>query len=157
MRAITHISVSLAASAGTYALYGPEPAAGLLLAGGFIDVDHIGLFARSGLPLRPNALLSSLFRSEGQIERAYSIRRVVPAEWSFPLLHSIEMILSLVAGAFLLNSALLAGAAVGVALHLLMDSRSYPCGPPFFSMLWRYLHREELIRAWKSYRSGTES
>jgi len=154
MRAITHISVSLAASAGTYVLFGPEPAAGLLLAGGFIDVDHIGLYSRAGLPLRPAALLSSLFRSEGQIERAFSIRRGVPAYWYFPLLHSIELLLALIAGALLLRSAFLAGAAAGQVIHLLMDSRGYPCGLPFFSMLWRYLHREEVIRAWDGHGSS---
>jgi len=155
MRAITHISVSLAASAGTYALFGPEPAAGLLLAGGFMDIDHIGLYSRAGLPLRPAALLSSLFRSEGQIERAFSIRRGVPAHWYFPLLHSIELLLAFITGALLLRSAFLAGAAGGAAIHILMDSRSYPCGLPFFSMVWRYLHREEVIQGWGNHQSGT--
>ena len=151
MRAITHISASLAASAGTFALFGPEPAAGLLLAGGFMDIDHIGLYSRAGLPLRPVALFLSLFRSEGQIERTYCIRRGVPSHWYFPVMHCIELLVLLLAGALLARSALLAGAAAGAAIHLLMDSRSYPCGLSFFSMTWRYLHRNEVLNAWESH------
>ena len=155
MRAISHITASVVVSAGTYAVFGPEPAAGLLLTGGFMDVDHIGLYTGAGLPMRPSALITSIFRSEGQIERAHSFSRGVPARWYFPLMHCIEFIILLLLCGLLIPSAFLKGAAAGVAMHLLMDIRSYPCGLPFFSMTWRFMHRRDVLLAWGDHRSGS--
>lgn len=119
-----------------------------------MDVDHLGLYSGAGLPMRPCALITSIFRSEGQIERAYAFSRGVPARWYFPLMHCIEFIILLLLCGLLLHSAFLQGAAAGAALHLLMDIRSYPSGTRFFSMTWRFIHRRDVLRAWGDHRSS---
>ncbi|MEN8209859.1 MAG: hypothetical protein ABFR50_11485 [Candidatus Fermentibacteria bacterium] len=153
MRAITHISVSTAAAVITGVAAEPAAAAGILLFGGFLDVDHIGHFVASGLPPDPLVFFHSIFRNEKQLENEYSIRRKIPSNWIFPLLHCIEFALLLSGAGALLGLRLLLWGGAGVILHLLMDLRSYPCSPEFFSIIWRISHRKVLLGAWNEHRS----
>ncbi|MCK4806448.1 MAG: hypothetical protein KAT09_02315 [Candidatus Aegiribacteria sp.] len=153
MRAITHISASAAAAVIAGAVTEPAAAAGIFLFGGFLDADHIGHFVASGLPANPAAYFHSIFRNEKQLENKYSIKRGIPSNWIFPALHCIEFALLLAAAGIILGSQLLLWGGVGVILHLLLDIRSYPCSPEFFSIIWRISHRKRLLRAWVTHRS----
>ena len=153
MRAITHISASALAALIAGAAAEPSSAAGIFLFGGFLDVDHIGHFVASGLPSNPGTLFHSVFRNEKQLENKYSIERGVPSNWIFPALHCIEFALLLAGTGLILGSQLLIWGGAGVILHLLMDIRSYPCSPEFFSIIWRISHRKKLLRAWATHRS----
>ena len=151
MRTITHVAASTVLSAGAYAVAGTGAAAGVFIGGGLLDVDHLGLYLNAGLPLRLKPLLSCLVRSEGELERAYSISRGIPEKWYFPGLHSVElMILAAVTG-LLLSSRFLIGMSIGMALHVSMDLGNYPCSPRIWSIIWRYRNRERLLRAWGTY------
>lgn len=153
MKAITHISASAAAAVISGAAANPAAAAGILLFGGFLDVDHIGHFVASGLPANPAALFHSIFRNEKQLQKRYTIKRGVPSNWIFPALHCIELTLLLAGAGIVLRSQLLLWGGAGVILHLLMDFRSYPCSPAFFSIIWRILNRKRLLKAWVEHRS----
>jgi len=154
MRAITHIAASGAAAAAVAAAADPCAGAAVLLFGGFIDADHVQHFVSSGLPLNPGALLRSVFSSEGQLEKKYGISRKVPDNVLFPVLHNVELALALLFSSIVLDSVFLAGAFAGMILHLLMDIKSYPCSPLFFSMGWRLSNRRKLLKAWKTHRSS---
>jgi len=153
MRAITHISASAAAAviAGTVAE--PAAAAGIFIFGGFLDADHIGHFVTSGLPCNTGALFHSIFRNESQLEKRYSIKRCIPSNWIFPVLHCIEFVLLVFGTGVILDSQMLLWGGAGIILHLLMDIRSYPCSPEFFSIIWRISHKKRLLRAWAEHRS----
>jgi len=153
MRVITHISVSSAAAVIAGVAAEPEAAAGIFLFGGFLDVDHISHFVTSGLPCNPAALLRSVFQNEKQLENRYSIKRGIPSNWVFPVLHCMEFALLLAAAGVILGSKLLLWGGAGVVLHLLMDVRSYPCSPGFFSIIWRILNKKQLLLAWVTHRS----
>ena len=153
MRAITHISASVVASVVVTAVAQPAAAAGVFLFGGFMDVDHIGHFIASGLPVRPCALFHCIFRNEPQLEKKYSIKRSIPSNWIFPAFHCIEFALLVTGTGVILGSQLLLWGGAGVILHLLMDIRCYPCSPEFFSIIWRISHKKRLLRAWASHRS----
>lgn len=153
MRAITHIAASTAAAAAAYPAAGVSGGLGILLLGGFLDVDHLGHFISSGLPARPSALFHSVFRNEKQLERKYSVRRGIPGNVLFPALHCVEIMVLLLSAGLLFGSGFLAWGAAGVSLHLVMDLRSYPCSPGFFSMTWRLLNRKRLLEAWRGHRS----
>ncbi len=153
MRAITHISASAAAAVISGATAGPAAAAGIFLFGGFLDIDHIGSFVSAGHPANPVALFQSIFRNEKQLEKRYSIKRVIPSNWIFPALHCIEFALLLAGAGVILTSRLLMWGGAGVILHLLLDIRSYPCNPEFFSIIWRISHKKQLLRAWVKHRS----
>ncbi len=148
MRAITHISASAAAAITSGLCSDPLAASGVFLFGGFLDVDHVGHFISSGLPPNPGALFHSVFRNEKQLESKYSIKRGVPSNCLFPMLHCIELVLILTAAGLMLDSQLLLWGGGGVLLHLLMDIRSYPCSPWFFSIIWRFINRKKLMKAW---------
>lgn len=151
MRAITHISASTAAAAIAVVAAEPSAGAGILLFGGLLDVDHVHHFISSGLPANPVTLFHSIFRNEKQLEKRYSIKRGIPSSWLFPALHCIELVLLLTASGILTGSNFLLGVSAGLTLHLFMDLRSYPCSPKFFSIIWRYLHRKQLLRAWTTH------
>ncbi|OPL19453.1 MAG: hypothetical protein AVO35_10570 [Candidatus Aegiribacteria sp. MLS_C] len=153
MRAITHITASAAASAVLAAVAEPSSALGLLLFGGFLDIDHVPRFLSSGLPAGPGPMLRSVFSSEAQLNKKYSVRVGVPGNILFPALHFVELAALLILGGLLSGSGFLAWAGAGVLLHLLMDFRSYPCSPCFFSMTWRLLNRGRLMEAWREHRS----
>jgi len=155
MRTITHVAASTVLSAGTYAVFGTGAAAGVFIGGGLLDVDHLGLYLDIGLPLRIKPLLSCLVRSEGELEKAYSISRGVPEKWYFPGLHSIELIGLTAAAGLLLSCRFLVGMAAGMTLHVSMDLGNYPCSPRIWSMIWRYRNREKLLRAWGTYEVKT--
>lgn len=153
MRAITHISASTGAAIIAGVVTEPAAAVGILLFGGFLDVDHIGHFVASGLPPDPLVFFDSIFRNEKQLEDRYSIKRSIPSNWIFPALHCIEFALLLSGTGALLGSQLLLWGGAGVILHLLMDIRSYPCSPEFFSIIWRITHKRQLLQAWVEHRS----
>ena len=153
MRAITHITASAAAGVIVGAVAEPAAAAGIFLFGGFMDVDHIGHFVNSGLPASPGAFFHSIFRNEKQLEKRYSIERGIPSNCIFPALHCIEFAVLVSGTGALLGSQLLLWGGAGVILHLLMDIRSYPCSPGFFSIIWRISHKKRLLRAWAAHRS----
>lgn len=154
MRAITHIAASTAAAAIAGAVSGTPAAAGLFLFGGFLDVDHVTHFISVGLPSGPRTLLKSIFMNEKQLEKTYSISRGIPSSWTFPVLHCVEFVLLLAVSGFLLESNFLMAAGIGVLLHLLMDIRSYPCGIPFFSIIWRCIKKQKLMTEWQMHRSA---
>ncbi len=154
MRAITHITASAGAAVIVGAAAEPAAAAGIFLFGGFMDVDHVGHFIASGLPSSPCALFHSIFRNEKQLEKRYSIKRSIPSNWIFPALHCIEFALLVSGAGAILDSQLLIWGGGGVILHLLMDARSYPCSPEFFSIIWRISHKKRLLRAWAEHRSN---
>lgn len=156
MRAITHISASTVAAIITGVVTEPAAAVGILLFGGFLDVDHIGHFVASGLPADPLVFFHSIFRNEKQLEDIYSIKRGIPSNWIFPSLHCIEFAILLSGSGALLGSQLLLWGGAGVILHLLMDIRSYPCSPEFFSIIWRNSHKMQLLRAWAEHRSKVQ-
>lgn len=131
----------------------PSAGLGMFLFSGLLDVDHVPHFVSSGLPARPTALLRSVFSSEKQLESRYSVRRFVPVNVLFPALHCVELVLLLALAGSIMNSVFLTWGAAGIVLHLLMDMRSYPCTPGFFSMTWRVLNRRRLLSAWKIHRS----
>lgn len=151
MRAITHITASTAAAAIAVVAAEPSAGAGILLFGGFLDVDHVSLFISSGLPAKPGALFHSVFRNEKQLEKRYSIKRVIPSSWLFPAFHCVELALLLAASGILTGSNPLLWGSAGLILHLFMDLRSYPCSPNFFSIIWRFIHRKQLLQAWTTY------
>ena len=153
MRAITHISVSAAAAIVVGAVAEPAAAAGIFLFGGFMDVDHIRHFVASGLPANPCTLFHSVFRNELQLENKFSIKRSIPSSWIFPALHYIEFALLVSGAGAIIGSQLLIWGGAGVLLHLLLDIRSYPCSPEFFSIIWRLSHKKRLLRAWAGHRS----
>ncbi len=153
MRAITHIAAAAVAGGVTWYLSGPSAGAGVVLMGGFMDVDHLPHFRSAGLPMRPGALLRVLRMNEAQLESGFSIRRGVPSSWFFPPLHGLEIVMALGAAGLLMGSPLLLGMAGGAVLHILMDLGSYPCGPPFFLLTWRFLNRRRVLRAWRTFRS----
>ena len=156
MRAIPHIAASTAAATAAGIAVEPSAAAGLFLFGGFLDVDHVGLFVSSGLPATPAALFHSVFRNEKQLEKKYSVKRSVPPSWLFPALHSLELVLLLAASGVLLKFPFLLWGSAGIALHLSMDLGSYPQSPLFFSILWRYFNRKKLMEAWVTHRSNVQ-
>lgn len=152
MRAVTHAAASAVLAVPAALAISPAAAAALLVSGGLLDVDHLGTFTSDGLPPRPGALLRGFLLSEVQLEARYGFRRGVPSSWTFPVLHSFELVLAL-AGLWLatgLQAAL--GAAAGVLLHLLMDSRHYPMTPRFFSFVWRTLNRAAVMEEWRSFK-----
>ena len=153
MRAITHITASTAAAVIAGAASGTPAAAGILLFGGFLDVDHVNHFISVGLPSSPRTLLKSIFMNEKQLEKTYSISRGIPSSWTFPVFHCIEFVFLLAVSGFLLESSFLMAAGIGVLLHLLMDIRSYPCGIPFFSIIWRCIKKQKLMTEWQTHRS----
>ncbi|RKZ07916.1 hypothetical protein DRQ25_10335 [Candidatus Fermentibacteria bacterium] len=153
MRAITHISASTAAAIITSVVAEPAAAAGILLFGGFLDVDHIGHFVAAGLPPDPLVFFHSIFRNEKQLEDRYSIKRSIPSNWIFPALHSIEFAFLVSGMGAILGSQLLLWGGAGVILHLLMDIKCYPCSPEFFSTIWRISHKKLLLQAWVEQRS----
>ena len=153
MRAITHISASAAAAMISYTAADPSAAAGIFLFGGILDIDHIGSFVSAGHPANPVALFLSIFRNEKQLEKRYSIKRIIPSNWIFPVLHCIEFAMLVTGTGLILGSQFLLWGGAGVILHLLMDIRSYPCSPEFFSIIWRISHRKRLLRAWVTHRS----
>lgn len=153
MRAITHITASAAASAVLASVADPSSALGLLVFGGFLDVDHVPHFLSSGLPSGPGPILRCVFSNEAQLERKYSVRRGVPGNFLFPALHCVELAALLTIGGLLSGSGFSAWAGAGMLLHLLMDIRSYPCSPWFFSMTWRFINRGRLMVAWREHRS----
>ncbi|MCK5117764.1 MAG: hypothetical protein KAR44_14300 [Candidatus Aegiribacteria sp.] len=153
MRAITHISASTVAAIIAGVVTEPAAAVGVLLFGGFLDVDHIAHFVASGLPPDPLVFFHSIFRNEKQLERRYSIERGIPSNCIFPALHCIEYAVLVGGTGVLLGSQLLLWGGAGVILHLLMDIRSYPCSPEFFSMIWRVSHKNRLLRAWTEHQS----
>jgi len=153
MRAITHTSASAAAAVVVGLAADPAAAVGVFLFGGFMDVDHISHFVASGLPASPCALFNSIFRNESQLENRYSIKRGIPSNSIFPALHCIEFALLVSGAGVIIGSQLLIWGGAGVILHLLMDIRSYPCSPEFFSIIWRISHKKRLLRAWAGHRS----
>jgi len=153
MRAITHIAASTAAAAVAGIAAEPSAAAGVFLFGGFLDVDHVGLFVSSGLPATPAALFQSVFSNEKQLEKKYSVKRNIPSSWLFPALHSIELALLLAASGILTKLSFLLWGSTGIILHLTMDLGSYPQSPLFFSILWRYFNRKKLMETWVTHRS----
>ncbi len=154
MKAITHVAASTAAAAVAVATSGTSAAAGILLLGGFLDVDHVTHFISVGLPSSPRTLLKSIFMNEKQLERTYSFSRGVPSSWTFPLFHCIEFAFLLTVSGFLLDSGFLLAAGIGVLIHLLMDIRSYPCGIPFFSIIWRCTRKQKLLTEWQTHSSA---
>jgi len=154
MRAITHIAASTVAAAIAAAAVKSPSASGLLLFGGFLDVDHVHHFISSGLPANPGAMFHSVLRNEKQLEKKYSITRKIPESFLFPLFHCVEFTLLVAAAGILAGSDFLLWGASGTVLHLLMDIRSYPCSPKFFSILWRFSHRSQLLKEWKVHCSG---
>ena len=153
MKAITHIAASTAAASIAGVASGIPAAAGIFLLGGFLDVDHVTHFISVGLPSSPRTLFKSIFMNEKQLEKTYSISRGIPSNWTFPMFHGVEFVFILTASGILFNSDFLLGAGIGVLLHLLMDIRSYPCGIPFFSIIWRCLRKEKLMKDWQTHRS----
>jgi len=153
MRAITHISSSAAAAVIVGAVAEPAAVVGIFLFGGFLDVDHIEHFIASGLPANPGAIFHSIFRNEKQLENRYSIKRGIPSNGIFPILHNIEFAFLVAVTGYLLGVHLLMWGGAGVIFHLLMDSRSYPCSPGFFSIIWRISHKKQLLRAWTEHKS----
>jgi multidrug transporter EmrE-like cation transporter len=153
MRAITHIAASTAAAAIAGVATEPSAAVGIFLFGGFIDVDHVTHFVSSGLPANPGAFFHSIFRNEKQLEKKYTIKRGIPSSWLFPVFHCVEFVLLLAAVGILTSSNFLLWGGAGLILHLFMDLRSYPCSPRFFSIIWRFLHRRQLLQAWVTHRS----
>lgn len=153
MRAITHIAAGTAAAAIAGAASGTPAAAGIFLFGGFLDVDHVTHFISAGLPSNIRTILKSIFMNEKQLEKTYSISRGIPSSWSFPVFHCIEFVFLLAVSGFLLESSFLMAAGIGVLLHLLMDIRSYPCGIPFFSIIWRCMKKQKLMTEWQTHRS----
>jgi hypothetical protein len=153
MKAITHITASTAAAAVIWPTVDASAALGILVFGGFLDVDHIPLFISSGLPARPSALLRSVFSNEKQLASRYDVRRGLPTNVIFPALHCVEFAAVPVLAGWLLGSAFLLWGGIGVLLHILMDFWSYPCGPEFFSMTWRICNREDLLKEWRGHRS----
>jgi hypothetical protein len=154
MRAISHLVASTAAGAAAAAISEPSAGLGILLFGGFLDVDHLCSFVSSGLPLRPSALVRSIISNEKQLEKKYPVRRGLPANVLFPVLHCIELAMVLAAAGLLLHLDILLWGSAGLLLHLIMDSWSYPCSPWFFSMVWRLTNRKKLMKAWEGHRSG---
>ena len=153
MKAITHIAASTAAAAIAGAASGTPAAAGIFLFGGFLDVDHVNHFISSGLPSSPRTLLRSIFMNEIQLEKTYSFSRGIPSSWTFPVFHCVEFVFLLAVSGFLLKSSFLMAAGIGVLLHLLMDIRSYPCGIHFFSIIWRFIKKQKLMKEWQTHRS----
>ena len=153
MRAITHIAAGSAAAAIAGAASGTPAAAGIFLFGGFLDVDHVAHFISVGLPSNIRTILKSIFMNEKQLEKTYSFSRGVPSNWTFPVFHCIEFAFLLTVSGFLLKSSFLIAAGIGILLHLLMDIRSYPCGIPFFSIIWRCIRKQKLMMEWQTHRS----
>lgn len=153
MRAITHIAASSAVS--VYIAFSVEPLAalGVFAFGGFLDIDHLPHFLASGLPAGPGPILRSIYSSEDQLEEKYSVRRGVPGNVLFPLLHCFELAILVGAAGLLLGSPLLVWACPGVLFHIMLDIRSYPCSPFFFSMTWRLFNRRRLLAEWAGHRS----
>ncbi len=153
MRAITHIAVSTAAAVIAGSTSGTPAAAGIFLFGGFLDIDHVTHFISVGLPSNLRTILKSIFMNEKQLEKTYSISRGVPSNWIFPVFHNVEFVFLLAASGIILESSFLLAAGIGILIHLLMDIRSYPCGMPFFSILWRFIRKKKLMKEWKTHRS----
>lgn len=155
MRASIHIAASAAAGAGSALALGPGFGTALFVAGGFLDVDHLELFIQSGLPARPAALVEGLLHNEEGLENRFGFSRFPPRSWAFPVLHSLELGLLCTALGILLGEMILLGIAAGLLLHILMDIRNYPLGLRFFSLALRGIERENLMRAWKSWKART--
>lgn len=150
MRTSLHMAASAVAGvAGCFAV-SPEFGASLFLSGSLLDSDHAELFLSSGLPANPRAMIVSLFHNESSLGERFGFRRRVPAGWSFPVLHSIELVLLCGLPGLLLGDGLLTGMAAGVMLHILMDLSNYPESPFFFSLTWRGIARGRLMAAWSA-------
>jgi hypothetical protein len=154
MRSVVHMAASAAAGTLSALLVDPAFGIGLAVAGGFLDIDHIGHYVSAGLPGGPRHLLGGVFRSQQSLERRYGFRRGVPASWRFPVLHCIESA-AVPAAAWLLGAGgVAAGAAAGMLFHMLLDLGYYPMSPRFFSMAWRRAVWTDLRRAWEGFEAA---
>ncbi len=150
MRASLHMAASAVAGAAGCLAVSPGFGAALFLSGSLLDADHTELFLSSGLPANPRAIIVSLLHNERSLGERYGFRRRVPAGWSFPVLHSIELTLLCGLSGLLLGDGLLSGMAAGVMLHILMDLGNYPESPFFFSLVWRGIARKRRMAAWSA-------
>lgn len=150
MRASLHMAASAVAGAAGCLAVSPGFGASLFLSGSLLDVDHAELFLSSGLPATPRAMIASLLHNERSLGERYGFRRRIPAGWSFPVLHSVELILLYGLSGLLLGDAILTGIAAGAMLHILMDLGNYPESPFFFSLVWRGIARRRLMAAWSA-------
>jgi len=138
MRASLHMAASAVAGAAGCLAVSPGFGASLFLSGSLLDVDHAELFLSSGLPATPRAMIASLLHNERGLGERYGFRRRVPAGWSFPVLHSVELILLYGLPGLLLGDA------------ILTDLGNYPESPFFFSLVWRGIARRRLMAAWSA-------
>jgi amino acid transporter len=153
MKASFHMAVSAAAGAGTWFIAGPSAAAGLVVFGSFLDVDHIEHYSSRGMPSNLRGLLGAMFTTQRKLEKQHGFKRGVPSSWGFPVLHDVEMVVLAAALGLASGSMFLFGAAAGMLLHILMDIRAYPMSPLFFSVLWRRRHWVRLRMAWKTWKA----
>ena len=135
---------------------GTSAGLGFLVIGSMIDMDHIPIFVSSGLPLNPKSILNSVIRNHRQLIEKHELDELVPRSWIFPAFHSIELIALVLTTGLLAGSDFLVWGSAGMGLHLLMDIRSYPCSPRFFSILWRLFNWKKLAKAWKVHRSAID-
>ena len=156
MRVVSHITASAAGAAAAASISGPSAGLGFLILGSMIDIDHIPIFVSSGLPFNPRSILNSVLKNHRQLREKHQLRDLVPGSWIFPAFHSVELILFLVTVGIISGSQFLVWGGAGMVLHLLMDIRSYPCSPRFFSILWRLFNWNKLAKAWKVHRSKIE-
>ncbi|MBC8428879.1 MAG: hypothetical protein H8D05_01405 [FCB group bacterium] len=152
MKVITHIAAGAVVSIVTGMLTTLSAGAGLFIATGFLDIDHLHHYRYAGFPMNPKSLLYSVLSNETELETRYSFRRGVPGFRGFPVFHCIEFILIIVTIAYLTGSLFLYGCAGGIILHLLMDIRHYPCSPLFFSFTWRYFNGKQVLKAWQTWK-----
>ncbi len=154
MRVLAHAAASAAAGAAVGLLLDWRAGASLFVFGTLLDLDHLEQFHASGLPSGASALVRSALHDERGLETRYGFTRGVPSSWAFPVLHSVEVAALAAAGWLITGSLMIAGALLGIGLHIIMDIRHYPLSPFFFSLTWRGLARKRLMAAWRGFRAG---
>lgn len=150
MRAAAHIVASGAAGAAAAMAGSPVMGMSLFLSGSLIDIDHVELYLKSGMPSDPRSLLRGLLHNEEDLGNRYGFRRRIPDYWTFPVLHSVELIMLCTGLGLWLSDPALLGIAAGFLLHFVMDLGNYPESPMFFSLAWRFLARRRLMTAWET-------
>jgi len=120
----THLFVSAALASAVYFFTTSIPAAVAAFAGGFLlDLDHFFDFM--------------IFKKRLVLDSQFFTLYFRKTGYLFILLHSYEMVLALWVLAFLTDSILVLGFAVGVTLHMLMDVVGNHLDKRVYSLIFR--------------------